>query len=83
MSLSSRNAPFASGRRLLRHFAMFARMLAMSCGAAGSIDFVFQNPKAASVRFGKIMRMGKLIHRANFIRIDVLLFLKDKHIISK
>ena len=44
MSLSSRNAPVASGRRPLRHFAMFARMLAMSCGAAESISS-FRIPK--------------------------------------
>ena len=44
MSLSSRNTPVASGRRLLRYFAMFARMLAMSCGAAGSISS-FRIPK--------------------------------------
>ena len=28
----------------------------------GRVDLVFQNPKAASERFGKILRMGEVIH---------------------
>ena len=34
----------------------------------GRVDLVFQYPKTAIKRFGKLMRMRKVIHGANFIR---------------